>query len=76
MEPEIAEKILRRLDILISLKLINKSWDTSTDQEKISFLDRFDLKPAEIAEILNSTGDKISKQLYAIKTRKGKNGGK
>ena len=76
MEPQTIEKVLKRLDILISLKLINKNWDNSPDQERIEFLDRFGLKPAEIAEILNSTGDKISKQLYAIKSRKGKHGGK
>ncbi len=74
MESNLSDKILKRLDILISLTLLHKSWDDSTDQDKIKFLDKFGLKPYEIAEILNSTGDRISKQLYAIKARSTKNG--
>lgn len=74
MESETLEKVLKRLDILISLNIIHKSWDNSTDQDRIKFLDKFGLKPSEIAEILNSTGDKVSKQLYAIKTRGNKHG--
>lgn len=73
MDDEILKKILQRLNILISLKLTQEK---GSDQEKISRLDSFGLKPSEIAEILGKSGDKISKQLYAIKTRKkgGENG--
>lgn len=72
MDPDILAKVLKRLDILISLSLLHKSWSNSTDQDKIKFLDRFDLKPSEMADILDSTGDKISKQLYAIKSRENR----
>lgn len=67
MQEEILKKILQRLNILVGLEL---NQEKGTDQEKISRLDSFGLKPSEIAEILNKSGDKISKQLYAIKTRK------
>jgi hypothetical protein len=74
MEHDIAKEILKRLDILINLKLTHKSWENSTDQDRIRFLDKFGLRPSEIAEILDSSGDKVSKQLYAIKAKKNKNG--
>jgi len=67
MNDEMLEKILKRLNILVSLEF---DQEKVTDQEKISRLDSFGLKPSEIAEILGKSGDKISKQLYAIKTRK------
>lgn len=70
MEADLIEKILRRLDILINLRISTKSWENSTDQDRIEFLDKFGLKPSEIAEILNSTGEKVSKQLYAIKNKR------
>ena len=73
MQDEILKNILKRLDILISLQLSPKSWHDSTDQARIEFLSKYHLKPAEISEILDKSGDKISKQLYAIK-RKKKNG--
>ncbi len=69
MEAELVQKLLKRLDILISLQISPRSWETSTDQDRIELLDRFGLKPAEIAEVLNTTGDKVSKQLYAIKRK-------
>lgn len=74
MEANILEKILKRLDILINLELTHKSWQNSTDQDRIKFLGEFELKPSEIAEIISSTGEKVSKQLYAIKAKGGKNG--
>jgi len=67
MQEEILNKILQRLNILVCLELTQEK---GTDQEKISRLDSFGLKPSEIAEILGKSSDKISKQLYAIKTRK------
>lgn len=74
MQEEILKKILQRLNILISLEL---SQEKTIDQEKITRLDSFGLKPSEIAEILGKSSDKISKQLYAIKTRKkGEQNGK
>lgn len=74
MEPELVQKLLKRLDILISLKMSSKSWIDSVDQDRIAFLSRFGLEPAEMAEILNTTGDKISKQLWVIRQKKSKNG--
>ncbi len=70
MEADLDQKLLKRLDILISLQLSSRSWETSTDQVRIELLDRFGLKPAEIAKILDTTGNKVSKQLYAIKSKK------
>lgn len=71
MQEEILKKILQRLNVLVGLELTQEK---GTDQEKISRLDSFGLKPSEIAEILGKSSDKISKQLYVIKTRK-KGGG-
>lgn len=70
MEAETLHKLLKRLDILISLQMSPVSWNNSSDQDRIELLGRFGLKPSEIAEILNSSGDKVSKQLYAIKTKR------
>lgn len=72
MEADIDNKVLKRLDILISLQLDNRTWKDATDQERIKFLNRFELKPSEIAGILNKSGDQVSKQLYAIKMKKEK----
>jgi hypothetical protein len=60
---------LKRLDLALSLKLDSLK-DSATDQEKIERLDSFGFSPSEIANILGSTGDKISKQLYVIRKRK------
>lgn len=65
------ERLLRRLDASLSLKL-NPLDDAATDQEKIFRLDSFGFLPAEIASLLGSTSDKISKQLYVIRNKKKK----
>lgn len=70
MQDEILNKILQRLNILINLEFTPLYGEKSTDQEKINRLNRFGLKPQEIAEIMGTSSDKISKQLYAIKKRK------
>lgn len=69
MQEEILKKILLRLDCLISLQ-INPLPERLSDQEIINFLDRFHLESKDIATILGKSADKISKQKYAIKTRK------
>ena len=50
--------------------------ENKPESELVNFIRSIGLKPAEIAEILNSTGDKISKQLYVVKTKKGRKGRK
>lgn len=73
MNDEITNQLIKRLDLILSLR-INPLSDTATDQEKIQRLDSFGFTPAEIASVLNSTSDKISKQLYVIRNKKkGKN---
>ena len=69
MHEDIFQKILQRLNILISLELSPLYPEKSTSQEKIERLSSFNLKPSEIAEILGSSSDKISKQLYVIKKK-------
>lgn len=70
MEEDISTRLLQRLNILISLQM-RILFEKSTDQEKIDYLNAFGLKPGEIAEILGSTSNKISKQLYKIKKKGG-----
>lgn len=74
MNEETLEKILQRLNILISLEL-NPFYEKATDRDKIDRLDSLGLKPSEIGEILGVSNDKVSKQLYAIRSKK-KGGGK
>lgn len=74
MREELLNKILKRLDVLIGLQLKEFSWDRASDQDRIEKLDQFGLKPSEIADILSTTGDRVSKQLYAIKRKGEKNG--
>lgn len=69
MNDELAKQLIKRLDLILSMKM-NPLGDTVTDQEKIQRLDSFDLTPTEIASILSSTSDKISKQLYVIRNKK------
>ena len=69
MNNELIKQLIKRFDALLSLQL-NPISDKPTDQEKIQRLDTLDFTPAEIAYILGSTGDKISKQLYKIRNKK------
>ena len=69
MSDKLLTDILHRLNIALSLQ-INPISDSSSDQEKIERLALFGLTPSEIAAILGSTGIKVSKQLYAIKSKK------
>jgi hypothetical protein len=69
MSDELTKQLIKRFDLLLSIKL-NPVSDTATDQEKIQRLDALGFTPIEIASILNSTSDKISKQLYVIRNKK------
>lgn len=69
MSDESIKQLLRRLDLMISMKM-NPISDSATDQEKIQRLDSFGFTPTEIASILHSTSDKVSKQLYVIRNKK------
>lgn len=64
-----AKQLIKRLDFILSMKMSPLS-DTATDQEKIQRLDSFDFTPTEIASVLGSTSDKVSKQLYVIRNKK------
>ena len=75
MEQDTLKKILQRLNILISLELNPLYPEKSSSQDKIERLDSFNLKPSEIAEIIGSSSDKVSKQLYVIKGKKVKKDG-
>lgn len=72
IQEELLDKILKRLNILISLKLTPIYWEKETDQKKIEKLKSFGLKSGEIAEILGKASDKISKQLYVIGKKRDK----
>ena len=69
MNDELTKQLIKRLDLILSMR-INPLSDTATDQEKIQRLDSFDFTPTEIASVLGSTSDKISKQLYVIRNKK------
>lgn len=69
MNDELTKQLIKRLDLILSMRM-NPLSDTATDQEKIQRLDSFDLTPTEIASVLDSTSDKISKQLYVIRNKK------
>lgn len=72
MNEELIKQLIKRLDLLLSMRM-NPLNDTATDQEKIQRMDAFNFTPTEIASVLNSTSDKISKQLYVVRNkRKGK----
>lgn len=71
MNDESIKQFVKRIDFLLSMKM-NPLSDTATDQEKIQRLDTFGFTPAEIASVLGSTSDKISKQLYVIRNKKDK----
>lgn len=70
MNDDLAKLLIKRLDAWLSVQfrpIDNKA----TDQERIKRLDSFDFTPSEIAAILGSTSEKISKQLYVIRNKKG-----
>lgn len=69
MDNKLIKQLIQRLDASLSLQM-NPIKESATDQEKIKRLNDFGFSPTEIALILDSTGDKISKQLYAIKNKK------
>lgn len=69
MTDELTKQFIKRLDLILSMKM-NPLSDKATDQEKIQRLNSFDLTPTEIASILGSTSNKISKQLYVIRNKK------
>ncbi|KKP60709.1 MAG: hypothetical protein UR54_C0009G0039 [Candidatus Roizmanbacteria bacterium GW2011_GWA2_34_18] len=69
MENKLIKQLIQRLDASLSLQM-NPINENATDQEKIKRLNAFGFTPAEIASILDSTSDKISKQLYVIKNKK------
>ena len=69
MKDELAKQLIKRFDLILSMRM-NPLSDTATDQEKIQRLDSFDYTPTEIASVLGSTSDKISKQLYVIRNKK------
>lgn len=69
MNDDFTKQLIKRLDVLLST-LMNPIGDTPTDQEKIQRLDNFGFTPTEIASILGSTSDKVSKQLYVIRNKK------
>lgn len=71
MNDELTKQLTKRLDLILSMRM-NPLNDTASDQEKISRLDRFGLTPSEIALILGSTSDKISKQLYVVRNKNKK----
>lgn len=71
MNDELIKQLVKRIDFILSIK-INPLSDKATDQEKIQRLNTFDFTPTEIASVLGSTSDKISKQLYVIRNKKGK----
>ncbi|MBI3289998.1 hypothetical protein HYZ78_01235 [Candidatus Microgenomates bacterium] len=69
MNDESTKQLIKRLDLIVSMK-INPLKDIATDQEKIQRLDSFGFTPTEIASILDSSSDKISKQLYVVRNKK------
>lgn len=69
MNDDMTKQLIKRLDVLLSV-LMNPIGDASTDQQKIQRLDNFGFTPGEIASILGSTSDKVSKQLYVIRNKK------
>lgn len=69
MQNDTIERLIRQLSASLSFQ-INPLSEQATDQEKISRLDAFGFSPAEIAMILGSTNDKVSKQLYVIRRKK------
>ena len=70
MDSDSMKQLSKRLDALLSLT-ISPLKETSTDQDKIQRLDAFGYTPGEIASILGSSSDKISKQLYVIRNKNG-----
>ena len=71
MDDKLIKQLIQRLDASLSLQM-SPIRDNATDQEKIKRLNTFGFAPAEIASILDSTSDKVSKQLYVIKNKKKK----
>lgn len=69
MNDELTKQLIKRLDLILSMRM-NPLSDTATDQEKIQRMDTFNFTPTEIASVLNSTSDKISKQLYVVRNKK------
>lgn len=71
MSDELTKQLIKRLDLILSMR-VNPLSDTATDQEKIQRLNAFGLTPSEMALILGSTSDKISKQLYVVRSKNKK----
>ena len=69
MNDELTRQLIKRFDLILSMKM-SPLGDTATDQEKIQRLNSFNLTPTEIALVLGSTSDKVSKQLYVIRNKK------
>ena len=69
MNDELTKQLIKRLDLILSMRM-NPISDIATDQEKIQRMDAFNFTPTEIASVLNSTSDKISKQLYVVRNKK------
>lgn len=69
MDNDQINKLISRLDTLISILMSPKPLEDFNDQEKISFLEKFEMKPAEMARILGKSSGQISKQLYKIKSK-------
>lgn len=69
MNDELTKQLIKRLDLILSMRM-NPISDTATDQEKIRRMDALNFTPTEIASVLNSTSDKISKQLYVVRNKK------
>lgn len=69
MNDELIKQLIKRLDLILSMRM-NPLSEVATDQDKIQRMDTFNFTPAEIASVLNSTSDKISKQLYVVRNKK------
>lgn len=69
MDNNLIKQLTQRLDAFLSLQM-NPINDNATEQEKIKRLDTFGFTPAEIASILGSTSEKISRQLYVIRNKR------
>lgn len=69
MNDELIKQLIKRWDLILSMRM-NPLSEVATDQDKIQRMDTFNFTPAEIASVLNSTSDKISKQLYVIRNKK------
>lgn len=71
MTDDLIKKLIQRVDAFLSMQM-NPISEKATDQEKIERLDKFGFSPTEIAIILDSTSEKISKQLYVVRKKRNK----